>query len=151
MPRPPVGLDCFEGAATESFFATLECELLDRRSWPTRRALATAVCDYAEAFHHRRRRHSTLGYLSPADDELPPLRAAPAAQPTRPPDRVDSRGGSAFSCLDPQERGSVRRSRGDPAIVRCSHAPINTTNAGPSSVGEHLGALETVAGGLHLT
>ena len=53
----------------ESFFATLECELLDRRSWPTRRELSSAVFDFIEAFYNRRRRHSTLDYLSPADYE----------------------------------------------------------------------------------
>ena len=61
--------DCFDNAVAESFFATLECELLDRRSWPTRRELATAVFDFIEAFYNLRRRHSTLGYLSPADYE----------------------------------------------------------------------------------
>ena len=61
--------DCFDNAAAESFFATLECELLDRRSWPTKRELATAVFDFIEAFYNPRRRHSTLGYLSPADYE----------------------------------------------------------------------------------
>ena len=71
--------DCFEGAAAESFFATLPCELLDRRSWPTRRQLATAVFDFVAVFYNRRRRHSALGYLSPAEYELLHLRAAPAA------------------------------------------------------------------------
>ena len=61
--------DCFDNAVAESFFATLECELLDRRSWPTRRKLSSAVFDFIEAFYNRRRRHSTLGYLSPADYE----------------------------------------------------------------------------------
>ena len=61
--------DCFDNAVAESFFATLECELLDRRSWPTRRELSTAVFDFIEGFYNLRRRHSTLGYLSPADYE----------------------------------------------------------------------------------
>ena len=61
--------DCFDNAVAESFFATLECELLDRRSWPTRRELSTAVFDFIEAFYNLRRRHSTLGYLSPANYE----------------------------------------------------------------------------------
>jgi transposase InsO family protein len=61
--------DCFDNAVAESFFATLECELLDRQSWPTRRDLSTAVFDFIEAFYNPRRRHSTLGYLSPANYE----------------------------------------------------------------------------------
>lgn len=65
--------DCFDAVA-ESFFATLDCELLDRCSWPTRRELSTAAFDFIEAFYNRRRRHSTLGYLSPADYEASHLR-----------------------------------------------------------------------------
>jgi putative transposase len=71
--------DCFDNAVAESFFATLECELLDRRSWPTRRELATEVFDFVEVFYNRRRRHSTLGYLSPADYETSHLSPVPAA------------------------------------------------------------------------
>jgi putative transposase len=72
--------DCFDNAVAESFFATLECELLDRRSWPTRRELSTAVFDFIEAFYNLRRRHSTLGYLSPADYEAShQVRPVPAA------------------------------------------------------------------------
>jgi putative transposase len=40
-----------------------------RRSWPTRRMLTTAAFDYIEGFYNRTRRHSTLGYLSPAEYE----------------------------------------------------------------------------------
>jgi putative transposase len=61
--------DCFDNAVAESFFATLQTELLDRYWWSTRRQLATAVFDYIETFYNRRRRHSTLGYHSPADYE----------------------------------------------------------------------------------
>ena len=61
--------DCFDNALCETFFATLQTELLDRRSWPTRKALANAIFDFIEAFYNPRRRHSSLGYLSPADYE----------------------------------------------------------------------------------
>lgn len=62
--------DCYDNAVAESFFATLECELLDRRSWPTKRELATEAFDFIEGFYNPRRRHSTLGYLSPINYEL---------------------------------------------------------------------------------
>lgn len=62
--------DCFDNAVAESFFATLKKELAHRQSWPTRQGLETAVFDYIETFNNRRRRHSTLGMLSPADYEL---------------------------------------------------------------------------------
>ena len=61
--------DCFDNGLAESFFATLQTELLDRRSWTTREQLANAVFAYLEGFYNPRRRHSALGYLSPADYE----------------------------------------------------------------------------------
>jgi len=61
--------DCFDNAMAESFFATLQTELLDRRSWTSRDELAQAVFAYIEAFYNPRRRHSALGYLSPANYE----------------------------------------------------------------------------------
>jgi putative transposase len=62
--------DCFDNAVTESFFATLECELLDRHRFPTHTQARMAVFDYLEGFYNPRRRHSALGYLSPADYEM---------------------------------------------------------------------------------
>lgn len=61
--------DCFDNAVAESFFATLKKELIHRRSWPTKAELRTEVFDYIEVFYNRRRRHRTLGMLSPADYE----------------------------------------------------------------------------------
>ncbi len=61
--------DCFDNSVAESFFATLQTELLDRSSWPTREGLAQAVFAFIEGFYNPRRRHSTLRYLSPADYE----------------------------------------------------------------------------------
>lgn len=59
--------DALDNAVAESFYATLQTELLDRRPWPTRAGLKTAIFEYIEAFYNRRRRHSALGYLSPAE------------------------------------------------------------------------------------
>jgi putative transposase len=61
--------DCFDNGLAESFFATLQTELLDRHTWTTREQLANAVFAYLEGFYNPRRRHSALGYLSPADHE----------------------------------------------------------------------------------
>jgi putative transposase len=66
--------DCDDNAVTESFFATLECELLDRTRFATRTQARTAVFDSLEGFYNRIRRHSTLGYLSPAEYERRPTR-----------------------------------------------------------------------------
>jgi putative transposase len=57
--------DALDNAVAESFWATLQTELLDRNVWPTRTVLRSAIFEYIEGFYNRRRRHSTLGYLSP--------------------------------------------------------------------------------------
>ncbi|CAA9580507.1 MAG: Mobile element protein [uncultured Truepera sp.] len=61
--------DALDNAVAESFFATLQVELLDRRWWSTRRELTTAIFEYTEVFFNRQRLHSTLGYLSPTEYE----------------------------------------------------------------------------------
>ncbi len=61
--------DPYDNAMAESFVATLKRELLDRRSWPTREEVRTAIFEFAEVFYNRHRFHSALGYRSPADYE----------------------------------------------------------------------------------
>ena len=60
---------CWDNAVAESFFATVKTELIHRRAWPTRKAATSALFDYIEGWYNTRRRHSTLGYLSPANFE----------------------------------------------------------------------------------
>jgi putative transposase len=59
----------YDNALAESFVATLKTELLYRNSWPTRQVARTAIFEYIEGFYNTRRRHSALGYLSPAEFE----------------------------------------------------------------------------------
>ena len=61
--------DCYDNAVCESFHASLEKDLLRRRSLRTRQQARTAVFDYIEVFFNRERLHSTLGYRSPAEYE----------------------------------------------------------------------------------
>lgn len=61
--------NCWDNAVAESFFATLERELIDRRDWATRAAADQAIFDYIAAWYNTRRRHSTLGYHSPVQYE----------------------------------------------------------------------------------
>ena len=65
--RPSMGTvgDCFDNAMCESFFATLECELLQRSSFRTQAEARLAVFDFIEGWYNPHRRHSALNYLSP--------------------------------------------------------------------------------------
>jgi putative transposase len=69
--RPSMGSvgDAYDNAMAESFFGTLECELLDRYSFRTPDEARRAVFRYIEGWYNPRRRHSSLGYLSPAKFE----------------------------------------------------------------------------------
>jgi transposase InsO family protein len=60
---------CWDNAVAESFFATIKSELLNRRSWPTKAQAHQAIFDWIEGWYNTRRRHSSLGYLSPATYE----------------------------------------------------------------------------------
>jgi transposase InsO family protein len=61
--------DCWDNAVVESFFGTLKTDLLYRRSWPSTKMARNAVVEYIEVFYNRQRRHSHLGYISPAEFE----------------------------------------------------------------------------------
>ena len=65
--RPSMGSagDCFDNAMCESFFATLECELIDRSTFRSRSEAKLAVFDFIEGWYNPHRRHSSIGYLSP--------------------------------------------------------------------------------------
>lgn len=69
--RPSMGSvgDCFDNAMCESFFATLECELLDRHRFASQGEARLAVFDFIEGWYNTQRRHSALDYDSPMDYE----------------------------------------------------------------------------------
>ncbi len=69
--RPSMGSvgDCFDNAMAESFFATLECELLDRSTFRTRAEAERAIFEFIEGWYNPHRRHSALGYVSPVNFE----------------------------------------------------------------------------------
>ncbi len=58
--------NCYDNAVAESFFSTLEFELLMRNDWHTRDDARRGIFRYIETWYNRKRRHSTLGYVSPA-------------------------------------------------------------------------------------
>jgi putative transposase len=69
--RPSMGSvgDCYDNAMCESFFATLECELIDRSRFRTQAEARMAIFEFIEGWYNPRRRHSALDYLSPVQHE----------------------------------------------------------------------------------
>jgi putative transposase len=82
---PSVGSvgDAYDNAMAESFFATLECELLDRRSFQTQAEAKLAVFEFIEGFYNTRRRHSSLGYRSPVRFESELMATTPVNREPR--------------------------------------------------------------------
>ncbi len=71
--------DCFDNAPMESFWGSMQVELLDRQKWRTNLELAVAMADYLDHFYNCDRRHSSLGYLTPNEFEasyLTPIQQA---------------------------------------------------------------------------
>ena len=69
--RPSMGSvgDCFDNAMCESFFATLECELLARHRFHNQAVATPVVFEFIEGWYNTQRRHSSIGYLSPLEFE----------------------------------------------------------------------------------
>lgn len=69
--RPSMGSvgDCYDNALCESFFATLECELMDRVTFKNRKDAEMQIFDFIEGWYNPHRRHSAIGYLSPMNYE----------------------------------------------------------------------------------
>ena len=61
--------NCYDNAVAESFFSTLEFELVMKHEWHTRAAARAAIFRYIETWYNPKRRHSTLGYISPVEYE----------------------------------------------------------------------------------
>ena len=57
--------NCYDNAVAESFFGTLKTELVNRQRYRTRAAARSSLFEWIECWYNRRRRHSSLGYLSP--------------------------------------------------------------------------------------
>jgi putative transposase len=107
--------DAYDNALCESFFATLECELLDRRRFATRADAALAVFDYLEGWYNPRRRHSALGYESPVRYEgihaVAALRAMPLeeSRAVEPPGATLRQGGAI--AVSPESDHAARGGR----------------------------------------
>jgi len=108
--RPSMGSvgDCFDNAMCESFFATLECELLDRRRFKTQVEARMAIFDFIEGWYNPHRRHSALGYRSPieyervADDPGQTTRSSTALRTAGPPNQSASGALQGDAVSDPK-------------------------------------------------
>jgi putative transposase len=82
--RPSMGSvgDCYDNAMCESFFATLECELLERTRFRNQAEARMAIFEFIEGWYNPRRRHSSLAYLSPLAFERRFTRVTPTAVST---------------------------------------------------------------------
>jgi len=81
----------YDNAVCESFFKTLKSDVVDRRSWPDKAELRTALFDCIECFYNRQRRHSSLSYLSPAEYEKITIKQKAVYTKQCPPNRGNSR------------------------------------------------------------
>lgn len=61
--------DCYDNSMMESFWGTMQLELLDRQAWKTRNELANAIFEWIECWYNPKRRHSSIGMLSPVEFE----------------------------------------------------------------------------------
>ena len=73
--------NCWDNAVAESFFATLEIELIEGADWQTRNEARRAIFDFVEVWYNRQRRHSSLEYLTPAEFDKRLLEATRASLP----------------------------------------------------------------------
>ncbi len=62
--------ECLDNAVAESFFGTLKTELVAHEDYRTKEKAKKSLFEYIEVFYNRRRRHSYLGYMSPAAYEM---------------------------------------------------------------------------------
>ena len=116
--------DCFDNAVCETFHATLKKERIYRHSWPTRAAARSAIFEYIEGWYNPRRRHSTLGYLSPIEFERQHADLAQLA-----PNGQVSRNGSVASTAPRAADGLTTRRISTVGVDFAAHGPIAPENA----------------------
>ena len=123
--------DCFDNAMAESFFATLECELLLRREFPTQVQARMALFEFIEGWYNTHRRHSALGYLSPNDFERAAAKAASGA--TGNDERLDRTDREAFPNGEP---GIPNHPLREPSTPVCGKILLPPAFAHPHAGGE---------------
>ena len=112
--------DCYDNAVCETFHATIKKEKIYRQSWPTRPEARAAVFEYIEGWYNPRRRHSTLGYLSPVEFERHHARLAhPGLEAPIP-------GNGSVAVTSPRASDGLTTRRGSTVGVDlAAHGPIS--------------------------
>ena len=82
--------DAYDNAMADSFFASLECELVARRSWETKTEARLAIFTWIEAWYNPHRRHSSLGQISPINFERLNVQKKEDAKTPNPASSVDN-------------------------------------------------------------
>jgi putative transposase len=116
--------DAYDNALIESFFGTLQLELLDRKRWSTRNELAQAIFEYIEGWYNPTRRHSALGYLAPIEFER--IKARIAAWPR------SSRSESRSAALRAEFTEEVGTTDPTTSIIAIDHTNPVRRNGGSS-------------------
>jgi putative transposase len=141
--------DCYDNAVCETFHASLKKERIYRQSWPTRAEARTAIFEYIEGWYNPRRRHSTLGYLSPIEFERQHTELAhPALEASI------SANGSVASTAPRASDGLTTRRVATAGVDFVPHASISPDNAlvdptGPAQAATN-GSQGTNGNGWHL-
>ena len=115
--RPSMGTvgDAYDNAMAESFFATLECELIDRRVWKTHTEARHAIFTWIESWYNPKRRHSSIGQISPIEFERKHEQSKQAAN--QPP---ASEHGLPTGCCAPVDKSSLATLREPPTCPQAS-------------------------------
>lgn len=116
--------DCYDNAVCETFHASLKKERIYRQSWPTRAEARAAVFEYIEGWYNPRRRHSTLGYLSPIESERHHTELAQLAL-----EDLTSANGSGASIAPRASDGITTRGVSSAGADFVAHASVSPENA----------------------
>ena len=103
--------DCYDNAMCESFFATLECELLDRVRFRTQSEARIAIFDFIEGFYNPRRRHSAISRRSSSSVRRQPEPGFARVDPLR--------GRVSEQLQERNQRQSIMSARGRSQALRC--------------------------------
>ena len=117
--------DAYDNAMAESFFASLECELIDRRVWKSFAQARLEIFTWIESWYNPRRRHSGLGQKSPVNFEHEHADNAVRHERAR-------KDGLPNGCFAPVDKPPSRRRKGPSACPQAS--PLDNPAPGHSLV-----------------